>query len=101
MSSEEKNRIRKATPVFTGFVKYFPHAIEEVSRASLIANEQHHPGTECHWDMDKSKAELDSLMRHLCDYAKGEEFDEDGIKNLTKIAWRAMAMLERDLTGKH
>jgi len=43
---------------------------------------------------------LDALMRHLTDHASGEEFDEDGIRHLTKVCWRSMAMLERVLTNK-
>ena len=91
---------RKKTPVYTGFVKYFPNAMKEVSRASLVANDQHHEGTPLHWDMEKSSDELDALMRHLIDHASGEDFDDDGIRHLTKVAWRGMAMLERVLTNK-
>ena len=50
--------------------------------------------------MNKSSDELDALMRHLADHASGEEIDDDGIRHLTKVAWRAMAMLERTLTNK-
>ena len=50
--------------------------------------------------MNKSSDELDALMRHLADHASGEEIDDDGIRHLTKCAWRAMAMLERTLTNK-
>ena len=41
-----------------------------------------------HWDPEKSKDELDALMRHMI------EGDWD------KVAWRALANLERKLTGK-
>ena len=100
---EEKSlaQKRKETPVFSGFIKYFPNAIKEVSKLSLIANEQHHPNTPLHWDMDKSKDELDACMRHLIDYASGIEIDDDGVRHLTKCAWRMMAMLERELTNKY
>ena len=98
--AEDETVVRKKTPVYTGFVKYFPNAMKEVSRASLIANEQHHKGTPLHWDMDKSTDELDALMRHLIDHASGEELDDDGIRHLTKVCWRSMAMLERVLTNK-
>ena len=98
MSKDLKNEVRKSTPIFTGFIKYFPNAIAEVSKASLIANEQHHAGEPLHWDKNKSKDELDSLMRHLTDYASGEDLDSDGIMHLTKVAWRSLAMLERTIT---
>lgn len=91
---------RKETPVYSGFIKYFPNAIKEVAKLSLIANEQHHPNTPLHWDMDKSKDELDACMRHLIDHASGIEIDDDGVRHLTKCAWRMMAILERTLTDK-
>ena len=91
---------RKATPVYSGFIKYFPNAIKDVAKLSLIANEQHHPNTPLHWDMDKSKDELDACKRHLIDHASGIEFDDDSVRHLTKCAWRLMAMLERTLTDK-
>ena len=99
-TKEDKVIARKKTPIYSGFIKYFPNAIAEVSKASLIANDQHHPDKPLHWDMNKSADELDALMRHLSDHARGEEIDDDGIRHLTKVAWRSLAMLERTLTNK-
>ena len=90
---------RKATPVYSGFIKYFPNAVREVASASVTGNKQHHEEKELHWDMSKSKEELDSMVRHLIDHAEGIIYDEDGVRHLTKVAWRAMAMLERTLTN--
>ena len=90
---------RKKIPVYSGFVKYFPNAMKEVAVCSRIANEQHHAGKPLHWDMDKSTDELDAMMRHLIDHTS-EPIDDDGIRHMTKVAWRAMAMLERVLTNK-
>ena len=74
----------------------------EVAKLSKAATEQHHPGTEPHWDKDKSKEELDSLMNHVVDVACGVETDPvDGQLHRTKIAWRAMANLQRYLEGMH
>jgi hypothetical protein len=94
MSEAEK---RKRTPVFSGVLKYFPNAIKEVSRTSLAGNEQHHPGTPLHWDMSKSKDEEDALVRHLIDHSINP-VDTDGQLHLAKVAWRALAALERYLT---
>ena len=91
MNKAEK---RKATPVYRGFVKYFPLAIQEVARCSMIANEQHNPNTEMHWDRSKSGDELDALSRHLIDAGT---FDDDGIRHSAKVAWRALANLEKEL----
>lgn len=88
---------RKQRPIYSGFVKYFPLAIGEVANLSWIANEQHNPGTEMHWDRNKSQDELDALMRHLADHASGETIDSDGLRHLTKVAWRALAMLQKEL----
>jgi len=95
----DKAQERKKIPVYSGFVKYFPNAMKEVAVCSRIANEQHHAGKPLHWDMDKSTDELDAMMRHLIDHTS-EPIDDDGIRHLTKVAWRAMAMLERTLTNK-
>ena len=90
---------RKATPVFSGVLKYFPNALKEVSKCSKAGNDQHHPDKPLHWDMDKSKDEYDALTRHLIDHTINP-IDDDGVLHLTKVCWRALAGLERYLTGK-
>jgi hypothetical protein len=97
---KEKNAERKGTPVYSGFMKYFPNAIKEVAKCSQAGNDQHHPNTPLHWDMEKSKDELDALTRHLIDHSINP-LDEDGQLHLAKVAWRALAGLERFLTNKH
>jgi len=87
-------KTRKGIPVYSGFVKYFPKAMAEVARLSAIGNEQHNPGTDLHWDRAKSGDEKDALMRHLLEV---DEFDTDGILHATKVAWRAMANLEKTI----
>lgn len=92
---------RKETPVFSGVLMYFPNAIKYVSQVSRAGNEQHHPGTPLHWDMSKSTDEADSLIRHAIDMGKdGTALDSDGILHAGKVAWRALANLERVLRGK-
>jgi hypothetical protein len=90
---------RKATPVFSGVLKYFPNALKEVAKCSQAGNDQHHPDKPLHWDMDKSKDEYDALTRHLIDHTI-DPLDDDGVLHLTKVAWRALAGLERHLTNK-
>jgi len=94
-----KAESRKATPVFSGVLKYFPNAIKEVAKCSQVGNDQHHPEKPLHWDMDKSKDEYDALTRHLIDHTINP-IDDDGVLHLTKVAWRALAGLERYLTNK-
>ena len=80
--------VRKSTPVYSGVLKYFPDALCAVAECSLAGNQQHHPDKPLHWDMGKSTDELDAMMRHVID----EDWEQ--------VAWRALANLERKLTGK-
>lgn len=94
---KSKKETRKDYPVYSGFIKYFPNAILEVAHLSKIGNDQHNKGEPLHWAKEKSTDEPDALMRHLIDHAKGITYDTDGIAHLVKVAWRAMALLEREL----
>lgn len=85
---------RKATPLYSGLVKYFPDALAAVAQLSQIANEQHNPGTPVHWDRSKSTDELDCLLRHLFEAGT---IDSDGVRHSTKVAWRALANLQKEL----
>lgn len=77
---------RKAIPVYTGFINYFPRAIAEVAKVSLAGGIQHGQTAETlHWDRPKSGDELDAMMRHVLD------------KDWAQVAWRAMANLEKHL----
>ena len=92
MTKEAKTR--KETPVFSGVLNYFPDAIQEVAKVSFVGNEQHHPGEKLHWDKSKSTDELDALSRHLIDAGT---LDTDGLKHSAKVAWRALANLQREI----
>lgn len=85
---------RKRIPIYTGLIKYFPDAIAEVARVSLIGNTQHHPDKPLHWDRNKSTDELDALARHLIEAGK---IDSDGVRHSAKVAWRALANLQKEL----
>ena len=95
----DKATQRKATPVFSGVVEYFPNAIKEIAKCSYKGNEQHHPNTPLHWDKNKSKDNADALMRHLIDHIE-DPVDADGQLHLAKVAWRALALLEVYLESK-
>ena len=57
---------RKAIPVYTGFIKYFPRAIAQVAKISYTGGLQHGQTPETlFWDRTKSKDELDALMLSL------------------------------------
>lgn len=90
-------KARKDIPIYSGFVKYFPLAMAAVAELSRKGNDQHNPGKPLHWDRSKSGDELDALMRHLTDEAAGVPKDTDDVLHLTKVAWRAMAQLQKTL----
>ena len=95
-----KAQKRKATPIYSGMIKYFPLAVAEIAKCSQAGQDQHNPGKPLAWDRSKSGDELDALMRHLTDHSRGEEFDDDGVRHLAKVAWRSLAALQKALELK-
>jgi len=93
-AQQETAQQRKDTPVFSGVLAYFPDALRDVARASKAGNDQHGNGPELHWDRSKSGDELDALTRHLLDAGT---IDTDGIRHSAKIAWRALANLQKEI----
>jgi len=85
---------RKTYPLFSGLLRYFPNALMAVANCSWVGNEQHNPGSELHWDRSKSGDEADALMRHLLESGT---VDTDGVRHSTKCAWRALALLEKEI----
>ena len=86
---------RKTYPIGTGFLDYFPLAEAEVSHVSYVGNVQHNgPNAPLHWDRSKSTDESDALIRH---FLQRGTVDSDGVRHSAKVAWRAMALLEKEL----
>lgn len=88
---------RKAAPVATGVIDYFPDALVEIAKISKIGNDQHNPGQPLHWDRRKSRDEADALMRHFIDRGK---VDTDGCLHSAKMAWRALALLQKEIESR-
>ncbi len=88
---------RKQYPVARCFMDYFPDAIVAVANTSYLANEQHNPGQEPFWNRELSDDEADTMMRHFL--ARGT-FDEDGLRHSAKMAWRAMAILQKEIEAE-
>lgn len=88
---------RKATPIATGVLDYFPRALAEIARVSKAGNDQHNPGQPLHWDKTKSLDHADCIVRHLLDRGT---IDTDGQRHSAKVAWRALALLETELELK-
>jgi len=78
----------------TGVLDYFPDALAAVAECSKAGNDQHNPGKPLHWARAKSGDEADALLRHLMDRGT---FDTDGIRHSAKVAWRALALLQKEL----
>lgn len=85
---------RKAIPLYTGVILYFPDALAEVAKCSVAGNKQHLEGQPLHWDRSKSTDELDALARHLWEAGT---IDSDGIRHSAKLAWRALANLQKEI----
>jgi len=85
---------RKGVPIYSGVLRYFPDAIAAVAELSRIGNDQHNPGEPLHWAREKSTDEHDALVRHLMEAGT---VDIDGVRHSTKVAWRALAALQKEL----
>ena len=90
---------RKAMPIYSGVLTYFPDALKEVSKCSLAGQKQHNQGDKLYWDKNKSTDNADALVRHLIDH-NVNPIDDDGILHLAKVAWRALATLQIYLDSK-
>jgi len=89
-----KHQERKETPIYSGVLMYFPDAITELAQCSFQGNQQHNPNGAMHWDRSKSKDEHDALVRHLMEAGT---MDDDGVRHSTKVAWRALAALQKEI----
>jgi hypothetical protein len=97
MTLPKDAKARKATPIATGFLDYFPDAIADIAACSRAGNDQHHPDEPLHWDRAKSTDEPDAMMRHFME--RGTR-DTDGIRHSTKMAWRALALLQKEIEAE-
>ena len=85
---------RKAAPICTGVLDYFPLALLEVARVSKIGNDQHNPGEPLHWARGKSTDQADTIIRHIMERGT---VDTDGVRHLAKAAWRCLAALQLEM----
>lgn len=85
---------RKERPVASGVLDYFPDALVAIAEVSYKGNEQHNPGKPLHWDRSKSTDEADAIARHFLERGG---FDTDGQRHSAKLAWRALAFLQKEI----
>lgn len=97
MSIPNEAHARKALPVVTGVLDYFPDAIAAVAACSKAGNDQHNPGQPLHWAKGKSTDHADCIGRHLIQRGT---LDSDGIRHSAKVAWRALALLQTELEAE-
>ena len=88
---------RKKYPVASGVLDYFPDALLAVARVSYQGNEQHNPGQPLHWAREKSTDESDTLIRH---FLQRGTLDDDGTRHSAKMAWRALAYLQKEIEAE-
>lgn len=87
-------KARKNVPIATGVLDYFPDALAAVAECSKKGNDQHNPGQPLHWNRALSTDESDALIRHFLERGT---VDTDGIRHSAKVAWRALALLQKEL----
>jgi hypothetical protein len=85
---------RKQYPVASGVLDYFPDALVAIAYLSNKGNEQHNPGQPLHWDRSKSGDEGDTMIRH---FLQRGSLDTDGVRHSVKMAWRALALLQKEI----
>ena len=85
---------RKALPIVSGVLDYFPLALLEVARVSVAGNAQHNPGEPLHWARGKSTDQADTTVRHIME--RGGK-DTDGQYHLAKAIWRLCADLQIEI----
>lgn len=87
-------KARKALPLFTYYVEYFPDAMIAECEVAVAGNLQHNPGEPLHWAREKSTDQMDCAFRHMLDHARGILKDTDGQYHLAKARWRLGAELQ-------
>lgn len=83
---------RKAEPIHSGVLLYFPDALAAVARISKAGNDKHNPGEPLHWARGKSMDQMDALTRHSL--TRDMVDPETGELEAAALAWRALAELQ-------
>lgn len=91
----DESAARKAIPLATGVLDYFPAALVAVAEVSKAGNDKHNPGQDLHHARGKSMDHADSIARHLID--RGLTDPGTGLRHSAELAWRALALLQQEL----
>lgn len=97
----EDHAARKAIPIVSGALDYFPAALAAVAELSRVGNEQHNPGEPMHHARGKSNDHADCIVRHLLDRGQVYEVTIEGkvhrVRHSVAVAWRALALAQEEL----
>lgn len=94
MSLPTNDAERKALPLWTFLMEYFPDTFVAVANVAIVGNQQHNPGQPLHWAREKSTDQMNTAFRHMFDYGRGTVKDTDGQYHLAKAIWRLSAELQ-------
>lgn len=83
---------RKAEPIHSGVMLYFPDALAAVARISKAGNDKHNPGEPLHWARGKSTDQLDCAARHMLTMEAVDP--ETGEVEAAAATWRLLAQLQ-------
>lgn len=87
-------KARKQIPIARGVLDYFPTALAMIAVVSKVGSDQNNPGEPMRWSREKSSDDADALIRHFLERGT---IDTDGLPHTAKVAWRALAMLQKEL----
>lgn len=92
---------RKLFPMATGLLDYFPDALAEVARISMLGNMKHNPGEPLHHARGKSMDHADCCARHLVERGGFDVIVIDGVeyqqRHSASLVWRSLALLQEEL----
>lgn len=94
MSLPTDDKARKALPIWTYQMEYFPDALLAEVGVAVAGNLQHNPGEPLHWAREKSTDQMNTAFRHMWDHGRGTTRDTDGQYHLAKAIWRLKAELQ-------
>lgn len=76
-------------------IYYWPNALKALAELNRQGNLQHYGNADkIRWKWKVSSNHVGKMLNHLIDNGT---VDSDGIRHSTKVAWRALAMLETEL----
>ena len=95
------SKARKALPLCTGVLDYFPDALAAIAHLSHVGSEKHNPGEPVHWSREKSSDHDDCVGRHSVAVAVDPDSLDGDVPHMVCRAWRALAALQLWIEARH